>query len=249
MTYWNRKRQLHNTLRSIEQYKHDINIIIVDDASTDGANILCYENDHTRVITMKDKWWVNPCIPFNTGLKEADSDIILIQNAECVHNGDIVEHALNNAKDGLYITYSALSINAGLTEKVCRGEDLEEVIRPYLTQPESGWGETGWYNHPLYRPMYYHFCSAMTRRDLHDLGGFDERYARGSGFDDDDFIRRIRQKGMRTEIIEYPFVVHQYHKPFYAGDILTMMSKNNSIFHNISNKNGYDIKKYNKIFV
>lgn len=35
-----------------------------------------------------------------------------------------------------------------------------------------------WYNHSVTNPKGYHFCSAITRKNLYDLGGFDERFAR-----------------------------------------------------------------------
>jgi glycosyltransferase involved in cell wall biosynthesis len=251
MTFWNRKTQLSNTLKSIEQYGHKIPIIIIDDASTDGEDIHCFENDLTRVVTLKDKKWINPCIPFNTGFAMATTDIVLIQNAECIHVGDIIGHALANARENVYLNYSALAVNQELTEKITKGDNIKEVIAPHIERNVNQEGSmgNGWYNHPRYRAVMYHFCSAIMRSDLYDLGGFDERYADGSGYDDDELLHRIQQKRMNIEMIEYPFVVHQHHAPFYAGEVISMMGINAAKFFNETKKSSnFDVKRYNKIY-
>ena len=80
--------------------------------------------------------------------------------------------------------------------------------------------------------MYYHFCSAMTKEDLDDLGGFDMRYAQGVGYDDNDFIYRVRLKGMTTKIIDNPFVIHQYHPPFCGNQGFSPTQNNYTLFNN-----------------
>lgn len=248
ITYLNRKKQLYNTLQSIEQYGHNINIIIIDDNSTDGEDIYCFENDHIKIITMKNKTWINPCIPFNVGFKEAKGDIIIMQNAECIHSGNIIGHVLSNIRKNIYLNYSAFSIDEVLTQRIFMGEDAYTVVSPHLMKYINKNGGTGWYNHPKYRPEMLHFCSAIMREDLYELGGFDERYANGLGYDDYDFIHRIKMKHIDIKIIEYPFVIHQYHKPFNPGDVSTLMAINEPIYKQAKFSNNYDVKQHNKIF-
>lgn len=249
-TYWNRKKQLQNTLRSIAGYGHDVNIIIVDDCSTDGEDIHCFETDKITVIRLDNKKWVNPCIPFNIGFSLVKSDIVIIQNAECLHIGDVVGHALVNAKRGIYLSYCAFSIDKGLTDRITAGEDANKLIAQYMNQSPrpAGWGMNGWYNHPAYRPAAYHFCSAIMRDDLYALGGFDERYAKGSAYDDDDFICRVRKMGMRIDFVKSPMVVHQHHEAFDAGSIPIMMNINYQLFDKTKLTKEYDAKPYNKIY-
>jgi glycosyltransferase involved in cell wall biosynthesis len=251
MAFWNRKQQLLNTLRSIEQYGHDVKIIIVDDASTDNQDIANLNStDKIKVVTLKDKWWINPCIAFNTGLIMADTDIVIIQNPECIHVGDVIGHTLANIKEGTYLNYSALAINDQLTGRISNGEDVKEVIAPYMKSAIwiENWDGNGWYNHPLYRAVMLHFCSAIMRSDLYSLGGFDERYANGSAFDDNEFLCRIMKKGMNIKMIEDPFVVHQAHYPFYCGDVMTLMNINNDRFIQTQASHEYDVKPYNNIY-
>jgi GT2 family glycosyltransferase len=249
MTYYNRKKQLQNTLRSIAQYGHDVNIIIIDDCSTDGEDVHCFETDKISVITLRNKTWVNPCIPFNIGFSLVNTDIVLIQNAECMHMGDIIGHALANIKNGTYLSYGAFATKKQLTDRIYRGEDPGEVIKPYaeICTEETEW--CAWYNHPVHRSAAFHFCAAIMREDLYSLGGFDERYAKGSGWDDNDFILRIRKKGMNVRIIYPPFVIHQHHEPFYCGDIPTMMRINYNHYMIAEKSRSFDVKPTNKIYL
>jgi GT2 family glycosyltransferase len=52
------------------------------------------------------------------------------------------------------------------------------------------------------------------KTDLDKVGGFDERYAKGISYDDDDFLYRVNDKGLSIKIVNDPFVIHQYHPPF-----------------------------------
>ena len=249
MTYWNRKPQLINTLRSIEKYGHDVKIIIVDDASTNGDDILCLQNDNVRVITMKNKTWINPCIPFNTGFSQVDTEVVILQNAECMHNGDVVGHVLNNIGKNIYLNYSALSISDSMTKEVSAGGDVADIVAPYMDKAFDANSWIGWYNHPKYRDKMYHFCSAIMREDLYDLGGFDERFADGLAYDDDEFIQRVIKKRMDVRIIRHPFVVHQFHEKFQPDGAEQLMGINRDRFKKACTQNEYDVKKYNKIYL
>ena len=249
LTYYNRKKQLANTLRSIARYGHDVNIIIINDGSTDGEDIYCFETDKISAITLENKTWINPCIPFNIGFSLVNTDIVIIQNAECLHIGDIVGHALANSRDGSYLSYSAFYTNKEVSEKFNTSDNPDDIVKPYMNTNEIGGGITnGWYNHATYRPEAYHFCSAITKNDLYRIGGFDERYAKGSAYDDDDFILRIKRAGIVVSFVYSPFVVHQWHEPFYAGDIPTMMAINYILFDRSVKSGIYDVKPFNRIF-
>jgi glycosyltransferase involved in cell wall biosynthesis len=250
MTYWNRKIQLLNTLKSIPP---NTKIIIVDDASNDGDDITYLENDFIKVVTLKNKTWINPCIAWNAGFAAvSDSDIVIFQNCECIHIGNIVEHAINNARDGVYLNYSALSVDQPAVDKITSGENIIDVIQPIinLRRRVVSWGGDGWYNHPIYRPEMMNFCSGITYKDLYDMGGFDERYQDGLGYDDNEFLCRIRKKKMDIQFFETPFVVHQHHCPFpfNAKEIEELMKINEARLHATQAAGTYDVKSYNKLF-
>lgn len=222
MTYYNRKNQLFRTLKSMQQsdFIDECNIIIVDDASSQEHKIDFldqFPNLHIELIEIKpeDKWYVNPCIPFNMGLKKATGDIILIQNAECMHNGDIIRHTRKlPVKD--YWTYAVSSLTYEQVNELDKldwsKEDFATVLGNLATinAPITRDGGPGWYNHSHYRPCKYHFISAIHKTELEKIGLFREEFARGVGWEDNEFLYRI-SKSLSVRIIDKPFGFHQWH--------------------------------------
>ena len=249
MAYFNRKKQLLNTLDSIFRYNHNIEIVIVDDGSNDGYDIKYLQDiDVVNIITLKDKTWINPCIPFNVGFTQATGDAIIIQNPECLHVGDIVGSVMRELTEGVYLNYAAYSIGRKSTERLYSGESIERIISPTVDQRVITFGEDGWYNHSKYHPTMLHFCSAIMRSDLYDLGGFDERYSDGLGFDDNELLTRILKKQMIIKMIDNPSVIHQHHEHLFDGDITPYMERNSLRWQGTKDNADYDVKKHNKIF-
>ncbi len=204
MAYYNRQGLLAKTMESIRMTRDDnYEIVVVDDGS--DTPVKCNE---ARIIRIEktSKWWTNPCIPFNIGFNNAIGDIIIIQNPECYHMGDIVSYVRNNIQQNRYLSFGCYAMNNADTANFLRG-----IVPTLNNQIFSGQTRNGWYNHSIYRPMAYHFCSAILRQDLNMIGGFDERYASGISYDDDDFIRSIKMLGMEVKIVDAPYVLHQYH--------------------------------------
>ena len=225
--YYNRRKLLHNTLKTIEQskYKDLVEVIIVDDNSNENERIddfpSLFKLDIKVIrIEQKDKWWINPCIPFNIAFRAAKNKIVLIQNPECLHFGEIIEYTLNNMKDNLYLSFGAYSIDNINQEKINKinfnsptvKNQIGKIIYPLKNGHLLTDGTNAWYNHSIYRPYMFHFCNAIMKTDLDDLGGFDERFGVGFAFDDNEFIWRIKEiKKMEIQIVDRPFVIHQYH--------------------------------------
>jgi GT2 family glycosyltransferase len=214
--YHNRKILFYNTLKTIQNSSNkNIEVIAVDDCSNDDNRLddLTVEFPFLKIIRLEkeNKWYINPCVPFNIGFKEAKNDVVLIQNPECLHIGDVLNKA-SEIKDKEYYSFACYSINQDITSKINKvgNDSLLELIQP---EPRGVGhdGDNGWYNHGIYRPVRYHFTSAINRVDLLELGGFDERYAEGIAYDDNEILFRIDRMGLKTKFINNPFVVHQWH--------------------------------------
>ena len=208
LTYFERKAQLQKTIESFRQYKgKDIVIVVVDDGSIkEPASELLLESGifPADVLCVKNKSWVNSSVPYNLGLEvalEYKPDIILIQNAECYHAGDIIGHAEKNLTESNYISYGCYSL------------PKDSEIPPQTMWPVGATfdGEGAWYNHPIYRAVGYHFCSAITPENLKKVNGFDERLAGGLAYEDNVFLHHIKNLGLKVEITDSPYVYHQYH--------------------------------------
>lgn len=202
LTYFQREKQLLKTLESFRQYK-DISVVIVDDNSPDDIKLpeLPFE---VTILKLKSKQWINPGPTFNVGFNHAlksNPDIILIQNAECYHMGDVVGYALKNVSQSNYITFACYSLSL----------DQDVDLKTLNKRGAVSNGDSAWYNHSKYRPEALHFCSAISADNLRKINGFDERLAMGLGYEDNLFIYQVRTLGLKVEIIDEPFVFHQYH--------------------------------------
>ena len=105
MAYYNRLPQLEFTLKTIEmsKYEGEIEIIIVDDASDPNMmakqGIGGRDNIKITTISLENRWWNNPCIAFNIAFRQVSGDIVIIQNPECIHVGDVVSKAVELTND------------------------------------------------------------------------------------------------------------------------------------------------------
>jgi glycosyltransferase involved in cell wall biosynthesis len=222
MTAFNRQKQTVRTLDSInESFYPNFEVVIVDDGSPERLKLPAVDYPLHLIEMPQKKDWRDSSVAFNTGFLKAISlgaDVVIIQNAECAHMGDIVEHAANNVTNDNYITYACLSLNESDTEnKSVWYERAGQTVNAAMTN-----GETAWYNHSAIRPMGYHFCAAITTESLKKINGFDERFSYGVGFDDDYLKARIFELGLKVLIYDAPFVVHQYHETMH------MLLENNS---------------------
>jgi glycosyltransferase involved in cell wall biosynthesis len=222
MTYFERKNQLLNTIKSFSMHGYEgVEVIIIDDGSVEQPvtveELSCFAPKfNIRVIRVETagKKYFNSCIPFNKGFAEARGSIIIIQNAECIHVGDIVSYCRKYLDDSRYFSFGCFSIDQEAMIQISKREKLDRIfLEKYISRNKGVTkdGETGWYNHSLFRPVAYHFTAALTRDNLDLLKGFDTRYAYGIGFDDSEILERIQRSRMKIEIIDDVTVLHQWH--------------------------------------
>jgi len=250
MAYFNRKQQLCKTLESIRESSiKDYELVIVDDGSYEehSLNIDDLErktNGNVKLFTVdsKKKTWFNSCIAYNIALSAASGDKIIIQNPETYHLGDILRSVENELHDGKYLTFRTIALNSASTDALYSCTNIEQVnkfMQPIINTThhikpgdDPYTGTTIWYNHRTYRPVYYHFVSAITKNNLNSLGGFDERFSDDHSWDDNEILVRIDRLGLKKIIIDDPMAIHLYHPVFFSQSPNHGM-KNYSIYHNI----------------
>jgi GT2 family glycosyltransferase len=222
-TYFNRQEQLLKTLKSFEQYDpNEFRVVIVDDWSDEDIKLpdTMFE---VVVLKMYNKSWSQADPAYNIGLYYAllkYPEIVIIQNAECYHVGDILSYA-RRITDQTYISFGCYSQSKDGIDIINRGASFG--------------GESAWYNHPEYRPVGYHFCSAITADNLIKLNGFDERFSFGTGYDDDYLLHQIKCLGLKVEITAEPYVVHQWHKQMMGKDY----TGNEALYKKLIKENNY----------
>ena len=252
MAYYNRKTQLYRTLMSIKNSSYNkkkLEIIIVNDASDniDEVKSAFSMLDINLVnIRQNQKTWVNCCVPFNIGFNRVKYDKVVIQSPECYHNGDILSYVDNNLTNENYISFGCYSLSFN------ENNNNDYANTNIINEKPKFISESGWYNHSEYNPTHYHFCSAMKYDNLCRLNGFDEDYKDGVGYDDAEFLHRIKLLGLKTEIIDNPFVFHQWHSSDYhycpesdsTDKILNvnkLISKNELLYNNRLSNDSYVI--------
>lgn len=231
MAAYNRKSQLLTTLESFKQSKHsNFEVIIVDDASSEDQKVESFLDTsnydfNVTVLTIEHecKSWVNPCMAYNLGIQYATKDIVMLQNAEVMHVGDILSFTSRNMKPKHWLTFNCYGLNKQVTDSIQQGETLTFEIVKNLPQHIGGNSveiedPSGWLNHHEKHFVAYHYCGAMLKADLKNyLGeGFDPKFAKLVGGDDDHFVKKLIHLGFKFSIPSFeesnPFVAHLFHE-------------------------------------
>ncbi len=232
MTYYERQFQLTKTLLSFNNSKAKFEVIIVDDNSKEDI-ILPEINYQCKVIKLTNKSWTNPEPVYNTGISAAKGNIIVLQNAECYHIGDVLKTA-ETVTDNEYISFSCFSLSK---------ESTFNNKLPINNIGASKDGQDAWYNHPVYRPVFYDFCSAITTKNLIKLNGYDERFSFGCGYGDDYLLARIRILGLKIIPVQSPFVVHQWHYDSMVPENKgALILKNKELYQQLLRENDFRAK-------
>ena len=219
-TYFSRQAQLEKTLASLCQYNpDDFVLIIVDDFSPVEIN-LPEVPFKVEIVRPESKTWHNTCVPFNLGFIAAlkyNPDIVIIQNVECLHAGDILSVA-KTVTDENVISFACYSLAQGEEPGITLNNKAAEFN-----------DESSWYNHSVYRPFGFHFCNAITANNLRKLNGFDERLWEGVAYEDNMLKHQIEVLGLRFDFVDDPFVYHQWHdRPYEITEEL--VKRNFTIF-------------------
>lgn len=238
--YYNRKHLFINTLKSIkaQNSKYLLEVIAVDDGSEEKERLedLVIEFPFLKVIRLekKNKWYHNSCIPFNIGFRAAKGDKIIIQNPECFHYGNILDYTENNLVQNTYLSFGCFSLDKDSTaniDEIFTEKKISGIIEKNNDFARND-GDAGWYNHSIHRAKAYHFCTAITKKDLQSLGGFDERYALGIAYDDDEFLSRIKKKNLDIRFIDDELVLHQNH---YSPNSNSFQNRNHKMHLTVRN--------------
>jgi hypothetical protein len=225
MPYYDREYHLTSTLRSfLIKYseRKDFEIIVVEDYK----NIL-NEDHHKKLLNViNDKNFIplkikhlqnfgkivfSPTILFNQGAKESSGEILVITNPECYHETNILkgfdeEFAINK---NIYVICACQSVNMQYNTSVNEDGSTHK-------EPTGFYHFEQWYQHSVYNNRRLNFCSAITKENYFKIGGFDEKYADGIAFDDDDFRDTILYKSdIKVITRDDLFVSHFNHDVSY----------------------------------
>jgi hypothetical protein len=162
----------------------------------------------------------NPSRAYNLGFNSADGDIIIIQNAECMHLGDIITYVNNNFSYDDYFSFPCYSSNnKGINNLLVNNNGSLDIsnIEQNTAKDNIDLSVSNypvWFQHPTKSNRNLHFCTVISNNYIKILNGFGELYYDGVGFEDDDLLLRI--KSLKLNIVSFDTdqnigVVHLFH--------------------------------------
>ncbi len=238
MSYFRREYQLKKTLLSIGQSKFkDFAVVVIDDCSEDGLVMpeTSYQCDLLRT-TKEEKVWKDSGAAHNMAiihaLKNYKPEVVIIQNPECIHIGDVITYAAEHINNSNYTPFKCLSLD----EKTTFDENVNLVeLTQSIRHGASKNGDLAWYNHPVYRPCNLDFCCAISADNLIALNGYDERFMYGYAYGDNYWKYRIELMGLNFEVPDEPMVAHQWHfYPWYDQMVTPQLGNvNHDLYHRL----------------
>ena len=237
--YFNRRHLILHTLKTISKTEYkDIEVIIVDDASDQENQLDDIVNNYwfpIKLIKIKpeQRWWVkDSCVCINVGTEAATGEVLVVQQPECCHIGDILLDASKRITDDMVVPYSCYTLNEQDTQLLFNNQPI--TYRYVCETTANTRLESAWINHPVITPVGYHYCMAVTKKTWKLLGGMDMDYSEGFAYCDMDLREKIYCSGLQMVFIHpntLPFVVHMYHPVSYKDDSTKELMGINKLMH------------------
>lgn len=186
---------LIQTLNGQSIDKNLIEIILVDDYSTDGSFELATNlvNNQTNFKIIKNKYTAGKKNSLQTGIEEAKNDILIFTDADCLPNKDWIKTILQNFdfETDVICGFSPFISTSTFVNKLCRYENFfTSILMSSLYNvglPYMAFGRNFAYRKSLF----------------HKLGGFNKIEHSLSG-DDDLFFQIAMKSGARAKLLYEP---------------------------------------------
>jgi hypothetical protein len=205
MTAHQRGPLLEKTFLSIamQDTKYTTETILVEDGYDGGETERLCKAFGVKYIRRNQRPGIrysNPAVPNNIGIKAAQGDVIILQNAECYHVASTTPRM-----PGVIDVLADATING-------------HAVFANVEAVDGAGKHLMWYCHPEKNPRPFFFCGALLRAHFTYLRGFDEDY-KLYGWDDNDFADRLAYVGVRFDFRNDAHVIHQWHGPsFLVGE-------------------------------
>lgn len=193
----------------LEQESPPLEILIVDNASSDDTNTLSAIAPSVRVISLPRNLGFAGGV--NAGLREARGETVMIVNNDTQAARSLTRemHTVldsdprigacapvsNHVKGDAHLAVGAFGKEPGQRQELSQALQAE----PLLQDADTLAG----------------LCLLVRRSTLQEIGLFDERFGHGN-YEDDDFCLRLRLHGYRLAIARRAFLHHEGHATFEA---------------------------------
>ena len=249
--HFERSKLLDLNLRRINALyaNQKVEVIIVDDCSRKSMRPIVPSEFKLklRIVQIQDKNGINPCTPFNMGVKHAEGELVVLTSPEVIHTQSIFEMTpsiLEIEEDQYYVVpvfaVTDQKINSDLLGT--RGSaQIHTIVLSNLKEFESNLGVNGysyanelgaWYSHPVFKDSKLNFLSIISKNSYLNIGGFDPRYRKGTGYDDLDFLRKLQIRGFEIVYLKSLPALHIFHEEVSStSNYRKRLNSNEKIYH------------------
>lgn len=196
LPYWNRPAALADALQSYRRHYDCLamEIVVADDGSSAAPDLAGEWPWPVRVIHLPPKdVALNPCVPMNEAVAASRGDVLVLSNAEIIHDQSVLPAMaaeLRRLGPKGYVLAAAWCPDDG--DWHCHSSIAGNGAGLVRQPPGSG----------------FHFCAMLTRSLWDAAGGFDEDYRQGAGYDDPDWVNRLARAGAVFRIRDDLVVTH-----------------------------------------
>jgi glycosyltransferase involved in cell wall biosynthesis len=206
---YNNLKHLKNVYASIKRNEPDAEIILIDDASTDGTNEWVKEIQKTdkEVITFRTDVRVGHTILYDAGIELATNEIVGILHADMLIGPNYVKNILKHLKKGKVVCATRIEppLHPGGKEKIIKNFGLDfndlniEKFESYCLQAQEK------YKNQTTRGMFAPWV--IYKEDFQRIGGHDPLFA-PFPYEDSDIFQRWILKGYELIQSRDAFVYH-----------------------------------------
>ena len=258
MPYYDRKT-LYNTLMSFKYHygnRRDYEVIIIEDQKNtdekhkDLLNIInVYSNCMNIQYYTSNFEGFNPTPSFNYASSKSSGEYLIITNPECFHVVNIIGELdkIYSVSPNSYVLCACINV-LSISDQINDFNKFEFIPArmgidgmkdiPYgdilqLKDVDSlkTQDQLDWYQHSIYHNRGLHFCSSISKRKYQEISGFDEKYNQGIGWEDNDFINKIRLGNIEIIYRDDLLVFHQFHKREYHRKNMHLNALNRKFYN------------------
>lgn len=189
LPYWDRQEAANKAFELLERcYSSmlDLEIVVVDDGNKIPF-VVPQTSLNVKIVRLPEKPFPTPqSKAWNAGVKAASGDIVVLSCIEILHEKPILQRLVNRLKNHKdYVMAAAWCPE--MNEWHCHSSAQNELI------PE-GSGPS--------------FCAAIRKDFFDEVGGFDEIYRDGAGYEDKDFLWKLHKAGVNFLMCDDLVVTH-----------------------------------------
>lgn len=197
LPYWSRQCAADAALASLAAAYAtvDMEVVVVDDGSPVAYRAPEGMPWPVRVVRLPEKAGpLNPCVPINTGAITARGDVLAISSVEMLHENPVLP-----------------AMHDELTALGRQGYVLAACWEPIQQRWHAHSSLSGRHVEGIRMPAWsnYHFLGMLRRELWEQIGGMDEDYRDGAGYDDPDLVLRLARAGVRARIRDDLVITHQ----------------------------------------